>query len=142
VMGMTPAIYARVADSITVHSGQAGINPQTASRTVLLALPNATAEVVDAYLAARSDALKANLPVPPFPLAQGFTAGATGRWRVRAVATMPDGVTFAREAVVNPSGDPTRPFVALAWLDQVSPLPAATSAADDAAQTEKTNGRP
>ena len=38
---------------------------------------------------------------------------------------MPDGVTFAREAVVNPSGDMRRPFVALAWLDQITPLPSA-----------------
>jgi hypothetical protein len=65
-------------------------------------------------------------------------------WRVRAVATMPDGVTFAREAVVNPSGDVHRPFVALAWLDQISPAEpapadAGTAAADD---KDKSNGRP
>lgn len=141
VMGVTPAIYARVADSLTVLSGQAGINPLTASRTVLLALPNATADAVDAYLAARGDALKANQPVPPFAPAQAYTAGASARWRVRAVATMPDGVTFAREAVVNPSGDQRRPFVALAWLDPSSPLPAA-AAAVDAADKDKTYGRP
>lgn len=134
VMGVTPAIYARVADGLTVHSGQAGINPLTASRQVLLALPNATPENVDAYLTARAAALKANQPVPPFPPAQAFTAGAGPRWRVRAVATMPDGVTFAREAVVSPSGDPRRPLVALAWLDQITPLP---SGAADAADKDK-----
>src|SRR5450432_480505 len=84
VMGVTPAIYSRVADSLTVFSRQAGINPATASRTVLLALPNATADAVDAYLAQRADVLKANLPAPPFPLAQGFMAGAGPVWRVRA----------------------------------------------------------
>ena len=84
VMGVTPAIYARVADSLTVFSRQAGINPATASRTVLLALPNATPDVVDAYLAQRADALKANLPVPPFPLAQGFAgAGPCGAFARR-----------------------------------------------------------
>ena len=51
VMGVTPAIFARVADSLTVHSRQGGINPATASRNVLLALPNATPAAVDAYLA-------------------------------------------------------------------------------------------
>jgi general secretion pathway protein K len=144
VMGVTPAIYARVANSLTVHSRQPGINPMTASRSVLLALPNATPDAVDAYLAVRSDAIKANQPAPPFAPAQGFTAGAGPVWRVRAVATMPDGVTFAREAVVNPSGDVRRPFVALAWLDQISPLEpgpaeAGTAAADD---KDKSNGRP
>ena len=54
VMGVTPAIYARVADSLTVYSRQAGINPATASRDVLLALPNATPEVVDAFLSQRA----------------------------------------------------------------------------------------
>jgi len=144
VMGVTPAIYAKVADSLTVHSRQPGINPLTASRSVLLALPNVTADVVDAYLALRGDALKANQPAPPFPPAQGYLSGAVPVWRVRAVATMPDGVTFAREAVVNPSGDVRRPFVVLAWLDQLSPLEpgnaaAGTTAADD---KEKSNGRP
>ena len=144
VMGVTPAIYAKVADSLTVHSRLPGINPLTAPRSVLLALPNVTPDVVDAYLASRADALKANQPVPSFPPAQAYLSGAGPVWRVRAVATMPDGVTFAREAVVNPSGDVHRPFVALAWLDQISPLEpgnaaAGTTAADD---KEKSNGRP
>ena len=144
VMGVTPAIYAKVADSLTVHSRQAGINPLTAPRSVLLALPNATADVVDAYLASRSEAIKAGQPAPPFPPAQGFASGAGPVWRVRAVATMPDGVTFAREAVVNPSGDVRRPFVALAWLDQISPLEPGNAAAGATAADDKDNahGRP
>jgi hypothetical protein len=58
------------------------------------------------------------------------------------VATLPDGVTFAREAVINPSGDINRPFVALAWLDQITALPSGTAAADAAADKDKINGRP
>jgi general secretion pathway protein K len=109
VLGLTPAIYARVADSLTVNSRQPGINPATASRNVLLALPNATPAVVDAYLQQRADALAAKLPAPPFPPAGAFAAGAVPVWRIRAQATAPDGVTFAREAVVRPSGEPRRP---------------------------------
>jgi len=140
VMWVTPAIYARVAPSLTVYSRQPGINPATASRDVLLALPNATPEAVDAFLQSRNDALKGNLPPPPFPPAQGFAAGAGPVWRVHAEATMPDGVTFAREAVVNPSGDTRRPFVALAWLDpNPQPPSGAAAAADD---KDKLNGRP
>ena len=144
VLGVTPAIYARVADSLTVHSRQAGINPLTASRNVLLALPNATPEMVDAYLALRGEALKANQVPPPFPAAQGYSAGAGGIWRIRAVATLPDGVTFAREAVVTPSGDVHRPFIALAWLDQITPPPtdAAADAMRSADDKDKSNGRP
>jgi general secretion pathway protein K len=47
VLGMTPALYAAVADSLTVFSRQPGVSPAYASRPVLLALPNATPEVVD-----------------------------------------------------------------------------------------------
>src|SRR4029434_9110248 len=50
VMGITPAIFARISDSLTVHSRQPGINPTLATRDVLLALPGATPELVDAYL--------------------------------------------------------------------------------------------
>ncbi len=128
VLGMTPAIFARVADSLTVNSRQPGVNPATASRNVLLALPNATPAVVDAYLQQRADALAAKLPVPPFPPAAAFAAGAVPVWRIRAQATTPDGVTFAREAVVRPSGEPRRPLITLNWADGITqPPPVAVS---------------
>ena len=114
---MTPAIYARIAGAVTVYSRQAGINPLTASREVLLALPNADAALVDAYLAQRDDALANGLPPPPYPGAAGFTAGAIQTWRIRAEARTSDGVTFIREAVARPSPDPARPLVVLAWLE-------------------------
>jgi len=125
VLGMTPAIYARVAGSVTVNSRQPGINPMTASRDVLLALPNATPETVDAYLQQRAEAMAAKLPVPPYPPASGFGAGAVPVWRIRAEARAPDGVTFAREAVVRPSGDARRPLLTLSWQDGVTVAPPA-----------------
>ena len=78
VLGMTPALMASIADSLTVYSRQRGINPATASRDVLLALPGITPEQVDAFLAARAEALANRLPVPPFAAAQaqGFATGA------------------------------------------------------------------
>ena len=129
VMGVTPAVYARIADSLTVHSRQPGINALTASRDVLLALPNATSEMVDAYTQQRSDARSAKLAVPPFPPASGFAAGAVPVWRIRAQATTSDGVTFAREAVVRPSGDARRPLLTLSWQDGTMAAAAAAAAA-------------
>jgi len=124
VLGMTTALYVRVSGSLTVHARQGGINPATASREVLLALPYATAEAVDAFVAQRTAAIAARLPIPPFPPASGLAVGANPTWRIRAKAEAADGVTFVREAVVRPSGDPRRPIVALAWLDETSaPLP-------------------
>ena len=115
VLGMTPALYARLAENLTVQSQQAGINPTYASRATLLALPAATPEVVDAYLAQRRDALAARLPPPPFPLT-GPVSGALNLWRIRAEVTMGDGVSFVREAVVRP-GYQQRLMTVLEWQE-------------------------
>ena len=117
VLGMTPTIFQRIAPLITVYSHQPGINPATADRSVLLALPNATPEMVDAYIEQRAQALAGHLQVPPFPPAQAYISGPIPVWRIRAEATLPDGVTFVREAVLRPSPDATRPLITLAWLE-------------------------
>jgi len=127
VIGVTPALYARVAGALTVHSRQRGINALTASREVLLALPGATPDAVDAYITAREEALGSNLPVPPFPPAQAFGAGAGAVWRVRAEATGADGVTFVRESVVRATADPRRPYYALLWSEGERPPPPAAA---------------
>ena len=117
VMGVTPPLYQRVAQSLTVYSRQPGINSTTASRDVLLALPGVSAEIVDAYLEARQQAIENKLPAPPFPAAAAFGSGPVPVWRIHAEATLPDGVTFVREAVVRPMNDVRRPLVALAWTE-------------------------
>jgi hypothetical protein len=103
---------------------------------VLLAIPTVTAEQVDTYIAARDDAAKNRLPVPPFPQAQGFATGASPVWRIHVQARTPDGVTFARDAVLRPLVDPRRPLVTLLWqegaLDPVSaPAPTGNSAQEN-----------
>src|SRR5690242_3623930 len=57
ILGMTASLYGTVADHLTVFSKSPGVNPAFASRTVLLAIPGATVEAVDTYLAQRQDAL-------------------------------------------------------------------------------------
>jgi hypothetical protein len=89
--------------------------------------------------------LAAKLPVPRFPAASGFGAGAVPVWRIRAQTTTPDGVTFAREAVVRPSGDARRPLLTLSWQDGTTvAAPTAVAAASAADQPDKklTYGRP
>lgn len=124
VLGMSPAVFARIGDSLTVYSGQPGVNPATAARGVLLALPGVTPEAVDAYIGQRKEAAASKLPAPPFPGAQGFISGAVPVWRIRAEAVMPDGVTFVRDAVLRPSADPKRPLVALLWQEGSRGAPA------------------
>ena len=143
VLGVTPGLVARIADSLTVYSRQPGINPATATRDVLLAIPNITPDVVDAYIALRKDALAGKLPPPPLPQAQGFATGASSVWRIHAEATMPDGVTFVRDAVLRPSVDPRRPVIALLWQEGAHTPPPPTPATDADARmaTDNKNGQ-
>jgi general secretion pathway protein K len=136
VMGMTPAIFARIADSLTVYSRQPGINATLASRDVLLALPAATPALVDAYIQQRADARAAKLPIPPFPAAASFVAGAVPVWRIRGAARAADGVTFVREAVIRPSGDARRPLLTLNWREG-NMVAAPVAAAETAAEARK-----
>ncbi len=144
VMGVTPAVYARVAGSLTVHSRQPGINPATASRQVLLALPNATPESVDAFIQQRAEAIAAKRPAPPFPPAAAFPAGAVPVWRIHAVATVGDGVTFVRDAVVKPSGEARRPLIVLSWQEGGAESSAGALAGTNANERDDkpTDGRP
>jgi hypothetical protein len=117
-------LYAALVDNLTVFSKLPGINPAYASRTALLALPNATAEIVDTYLTQRQNALAARLPAPVFPLA-GLGAGAVNLWRIHTEATLTDGTTFVREAVVRPGGDTLHPVTLLVWQEGERQLVAA-----------------
>jgi general secretion pathway protein K len=135
VLGMTPAIYGRIADSLTVHSRMAGINPAFASRAVLLAVPGATPEIVDTYIAQRRDALAAKLPAPPFPV-PGIVGATLNLWRIRAEVTTADGVTFTREAVVR-QGDRRRLLSFLEWQEGDRRL----LAASDKDSNDKADGK-
>lgn len=128
VLGMTPALFARLAGNLTVYSGAPGINPQFASRAVLMALPAATDAVVDTYIAQRAAALAAAQPLPVLPLAG---AGApVNVWRVHAEVTAPDGVVYVREAVLRPNHDPRRPLTVLSWQEGDRTLPAVADGAN------------
>jgi general secretion pathway protein K len=134
VLGMPPSVFARIAPSLTVYSRIRGINPATASRNVLLALPTATPESVDAFIAARAEAMSQGLSVSAagviFPPAAGFTGASGVLWRIKATATLADGVAFTREAVVRPSQDLRRPLIILAWLESDDSLAPAASTSD------------
>jgi general secretion pathway protein K len=130
VLGVTPALMTRIAGSLTVYSQQRGINTATAPRDSLLAIPGVAPDQVDAFIAARSDALANQLPVPPFPPAQAYAASSPV-WRIHVEATTPDGVTFARDAVVRSQNDPRQPMVVLLWdegetLQRSAPTDSAT----------------
>jgi general secretion pathway protein K len=118
VVGMTPQLYRALAGALTVFSRQAGINSTLASRQVLLAMPGATAESVDAYIAQREEMLAAGQAPTPFPPALGFeTATASQVYNLRSLAKASDGTQFVRDAVAKLTQDPRKPFVVLLWQE-------------------------
>ena len=120
VLGMRPDIYRRIAPSITVFSRQPGINPQLATREVLLALPGMTSEVVDEYIARREDARAQGLALPPFPQAGAYTASYTMVATIRSEARLDDGTVFAREAVVLIRPTPRKIMTYVAWRESTA----------------------
>src|SRR5262245_14915137 len=55
VLGVTPALMARIGGSLTVYSQQRGINAATAPRDSLLALPGVPSDQLDALIASRNE---------------------------------------------------------------------------------------
>ncbi len=129
VLGMSPDLYQKLAPHITIYSRLPGVNPQIASRAVLLAIPNVTPEQVDDYIQQRDLARQNNQPIPLFTAGAAYSSVGSGFInRVRAEAKMPDGNTFIREVVVQRQGNPKRPFAFLMWREGRD-----NSAADNAA---------
>lgn len=115
VLGMTPALFQRVAPALTVYSQQAGVDTATATATVLRALPGLDAAAVDEMLAARRRDTEASAETAA-PSVAATAAGTVGRaYTVRAGVDVPDGGTFVREAVVRITGDLGTPYWILAW---------------------------
>ncbi len=118
VLGMTPAVYRRVAPALTVYSGRRGIDPRVAPREALLALRGVGPEEVESFLAARAEGTTENLLG-----AEGYETTSRKRvFTIRAEARAESGALFVREAVVEPIGarhkalpNPKELFRFLAW---------------------------
>jgi general secretion pathway protein K len=123
VLGMRPELYRRLAPSITVYSRLAGINPTLASREVLLAIPNITAEVVDEYIARREEARAQGAPLPLLPQAGAVATGASMVATVLSDARLDDGTVFVREAVALMRPVPRRPVTFVAWRESTAGAP-------------------
>jgi general secretion pathway protein K len=128
VLGMRPEVYRRIAPSITVYSRQPGVNPQLASREVLLAIPGVTTEVADDYIARREAARAAGEPLPVLAEAGVFGGAASMVITVRSEARLEDGTFFAREAVALLRPAPRRPVTFVAWRESTEMPPAPAQA--------------
>lgn len=116
VLGVTDDLYRRIAPAITVHSQQPGLNAAAAKREALLAIPGATPDIVESYLARRQASLAQGQPPPPFPIAYDFQGTAVDdTFSVLVEAALNDKVRIIRETVVRLEGR-GKPFPAiLTW---------------------------
>jgi general secretion pathway protein K len=121
VLGMRPETYRRLQPSITVYSRQPGINPQLASREVLMAVPGITAEIVERYIADREAARAQGQPLPTLPQAGAFASGSTMVLNVLSEARLEDGTVFVREAVALMRPVPRKPVTFVAWRERSVP---------------------
>lgn len=122
VLRMRPEVLQRVLPVLTVYSGQSGLDSTTASAQALLALPGADAEMVQAYVAQRSQWQEQGIEVQPLPAASAYpAAGGTKVYTIRSSASLPDGTRFDREAVAMLTTDPRQPFMFIDWKDGKAP---------------------
>ena len=117
VLGVTPALYRAMAPMVTVYAWSPQVDPMSASREVLLALPGLDAGRVDAFLAERDAGAQARTAVATLGQAARYLSR-TGSvvYRLTARATVEGGVVVQRSAVAKFNANRERPVSVLAWL--------------------------
>ena len=118
VRGITPPLYRAVQPALTVHSRRARVNPEAASRLVLLAMLDGNDAEVDEYMAQRALHRRNRQPAPPFPVTvQPYAATGGGLTvSVHAHARIGTEATARANAVVDlRNRDKDHPFKIRDW---------------------------
>lgn len=129
VLGMTESLYRRLRPFVTVYSGAEGIDPTRASPDVLSAIPGMTPEIAEAIRAAGPDAdpFEAIDDEVLFEIEVYFVPSREIMYRVLAEARTAGGGVFVREAVIELTAQPERPFQVHAWRRGALPEATGTS---------------
>lgn len=142
VLGMDAEMVRRLSEFVTVHSGRPRLDPLTASREALLAIPDIDEESVDRFLEERAIRAQEGLPFTPVDqLVGGRRYLATTRatvYTVEAEGQTTDGVVVNRKAVVRVSRSRRRPYLILAW-SQGRSIDHTASTSDHGVSTEETD---
>ncbi len=129
VLPVDAQAYARLAPRMTVYSWAPQVDPMTASRQVLLAVPGLDASLVDPFIAAREatyagqsedGGAPVRLPVELLSPGARYLSRADSRvYTVEAVGELSAGIRASRRAVVQLTGDARKPFTIVAWFDSI-----------------------
>jgi len=117
VLGMSDGLYRRLRPFVTVYSGAEGVDPSRASPEVLRAIPGMTPELVNLIrtTAPDEDPFEMIDDDTFFDLEVYFVPSREIMFRVLAEARTAGGGVFVREAVIELTLQPERPFLVHAW---------------------------
>jgi general secretion pathway protein K len=76
VLGMDKSVFKWIEPLVTVYSGQQQVAKEQAAKEVLQVIPDLDRGLVDAYITARLESARNNLPAPPFPSNSGLNTPA------------------------------------------------------------------
>ena len=122
VQGLGRAEFERIRPFLTVYSQNGSVNPLTAPREVLEAVPGIDPAEVQALLAAQTASDNtARFALPPIPPNLAAYIGQTGNGAatVTATAVTAGGISFTREAVVGMTNTPLQPYQILEWRQPI-----------------------
>ncbi|MGH7034243.1 MAG: hypothetical protein ACREFL_10980 [Stellaceae bacterium] len=127
--GLTSAAFERMVPALTVFSERATLNPLTASREALLAVPGISPQEVQFYLETREQSA-GSIEKPALSGTDRYIqAGALHALTITAQANA-GGAFFSRQAVILLSPNlPQRPYRILSWRKPCEATPPAVAAA-------------
>jgi general secretion pathway protein K len=120
--GMTPRLLQAVLPLVTVNSGAAKVDPDTATRAVLLSLPGADATEIETFLASRTEGAaqpSASIALPA-SIAGYLAPAALSAVTIRADARTDRGAEFVRDALVLLRDGEGSPYVVERWAQDLA----------------------
>src|SRR5579883_1838114 len=122
VSGVDQASFELIRPYVTVYAQSAFINPSTAPREVLLAIPGIDPRQVDQYIALRMSRTPGQpAPLPPLVGAANYVVeGGLVSVTIIADAMTDTGASFSRRAVISLTGGPGNPAQILEWRQDVA----------------------
>jgi general secretion pathway protein K len=129
VLGVDADAYAQLAPWVTVYSWAPQVDPMTAPRQVLLAIPGLDPGSVDRFIAAREasyasqladDGESVRLPLELLSPGARYLSRADSKvYTVDAVGEQRGGTRASRRAVIQLTGDTRKPYMIVAWFDSI-----------------------
>lgn len=112
VLGMTNDVFECLRPFVTVFTGSDAVDPMSAPRQVLNAVPGLLPSMIDDIIENQHDPLHGNINISGnIRLYLRPSFGLT--WRIKSQSLIKTGGIFTREAVISLGG--SRPFTILAW---------------------------